>query len=175
MPVNRLLPRAADAHTYPSSAGKGPCCLRCPSSLASKGGSRTDHSTLLSSSAGVGACWWAAMAPLPGLAAPEAVLLPASWLSICCRPSLLSSSAGSCWRAPAPASHAGDPSLLAPLALAAAAAAAAAGRWRLASADTVRQRCRRPLRSDWSTHCGDTMPTPAVAGQTQVAGFPLSH
>lgn len=170
--------RAQPTHSSSAGSSAGRCRR---SSLAAAGGSRTDHSTPVRSSAGVAASWCAAEGtPLaaapdgPNTAPPPAAsppaLPPASWPSMCCRAALLerSSLLRPCWCrcccAPSlPAwLHAWLPACPLLLAKMLPLAAAADGRWREASADTVRQRCCLPLRSDCSTHRGDTMPTPAT-------------
>ena len=170
------IPTSACAATqaWPARTHSSCCAKRGwqrASSRAMCGGSRTDHSTPTSSSAGVAAGRWppgmegpAASGVLAPAAATAAAPPPASCISACCRASLLASSAPlSC------CSEVCVALLLPPLTaslppgcwLLQLAAAEAAGRCREASALTMRQRCCLPARSDCSTQAGDTMPTPA--------------
>lgn len=150
-----------------SSAGTGGCRSWEPSSTAAAGGSSTHHATPPRSSEGVVAGWWAAPPPLraAGRAASAAapVVPPASWLSASSRASRLCSSSLLSGGLPSPLLRVLPLPVCCWLGLV---AAEAAGRWREVSADTARQRCWRPLRSDRCTHCGDTMPTPAGTAGT---------
>lgn len=145
------MPLRLGGQGLPSHSSMGPRHGRCDSLQADCGASSTDHRTSDSSSAGVEACWAAtgalkAAAPMPP--AKRAPATPASWLSIrsrasrlrrssllrlCCVWQLLGASLHTC-------SHCCSWLL--------AAAPEAAGKWRDASAETARQRCCRPARSD---------------------------
>lgn len=160
------------APTHSSSATT--CGWHRASSCAAWGGSRTDHSTPGSSSAGVAAGRWPPGTdgpPAPGVLAlahaGAAAPWPDSCMSACCRAALLASKSPlSCGfeacapllPPPLPASLLSGCWLLLPV------AAEMEGKCRDASALTIRHRCCLPVRSDCSTQAGDTMPTPAPQG-----------